>query len=74
VSLVAAGGAAPAADDGSDVEAVLLRDRESGEVSRLERNEWGSFYRVFQPNKWAAKQREARERALAGAAAAAGAE
>lgn len=52
VSLVAADGAPASAFDGSDAAAVVLTDRETGEASRLERNEWGSFYRVFQPNKW----------------------
>ncbi|KAI8474051.1 MAG: Metallo-dependent phosphatase-like protein [Monoraphidium minutum] len=71
VSLVTADGGAPAADDGSDAAAVLLTDRASGEVTRLERNEWGTFFRVYQPNRWAAKQKEAQERALQLAAAAA---
>lgn len=72
VSLVAADGGPPTQYDGSDAVAVLLRDRETGEEQRMERNEWGSFYRVYQPNKWAAKRREAQERAAAAAAAAAG--
>lgn len=73
VSVVAAGDAPPAAFDGSDVMAVLLRDRETGEAQRLERNEWGTFFRVYQPNKWAAKRAEAqaREAARVGSVAAA---
>lgn len=59
VSMVtAAGGAPDPLGDGSDVAAVVLTDR-SGESVRLLRNEAGSFYRVFQPNKWRLKQQEA---------------
>ncbi|GBF87795.1 calcineurin-like phosphoesterase [Raphidocelis subcapitata] len=68
VSLVAAGDAPPARDDGSDAVAVLLRDPSTGETSRIGRNERGTFFRVFQPNKWEAKRREAQERAAAAAA------
>ncbi|KAF6253281.1 Metallo-dependent phosphatase-like protein [Scenedesmus sp. NREL 46B-D3] len=68
VSLVTAAGAQPAEDDGSDVAAVLLTDPSSQEVTRLERNGVGSFYRIFQTNKWIA--RKTKEREEAGAAAA----
>lgn len=47
-----------------------------GQVTRLERNEAGSFYRVFQPNKWRLKKQaeaEAAQKAAAEAAAAAAA-
>ncbi len=56
--VTAAGGAPDPLGDGSDVAAVVLTDR-SGESVRLLRNAAGSFYRVFQPNKWRLKQQEA---------------
>jgi hypothetical protein len=65
VSVVGAGGRPPSAFDGADVVALELRDRDSGEVTRLERNEWGTFFRVFQKNSWEKKRREALERAAA---------
>jgi hypothetical protein len=71
VSLVNAAGTQPTDDDGSDVAAVLLTDPSSQEVTRLERNEAGSFYRVFQKNKWVARKQKEREEAEAAAAAAA---
>ena len=77
-SLVAASGGPPAADDGSDAVAVVLTDPASGATTRLERNEQGTFYRVFQPNKWrlrkqaeaeaAARQQQAAVEAAAPAA------
>ena len=72
VRLVAADGASPpAADDGADAAEVVLVDRATGEVAaRVPRNAAGSFYRVFQPNKWAAKRAEAQARAAEAAAAA----
>lgn len=57
------------ADDGSDVAAVLLTDSANPEVTRLERNEAGSFYRIFQANKWVARKKKEREEAAAAAAA-----
>lgn len=66
---MAAGDAPPARDDGADAVAVVLRDRATGEVTRIPRNKRGTFFRVFQPNKWEAKRREAQERAAAAAAA-----
>jgi hypothetical protein len=71
VSVVTAAGSQPKADDGSDVVAVLLVDPASQEVTRLERNEAGSFYRIFQANKWVARKKQEREEAEAAAAAAA---
>lgn len=65
-----ASGAPPSAPDGADAAAVLLRDAASGEVARIERNDAGTFYRVYQPNKWAAKRAEAQARAAAGQAVA----
>uniref|UniRef100_A0A383VZZ7 Calcineurin-like phosphoesterase domain-containing protein n=1 Tax=Tetradesmus obliquus TaxID=3088 RepID=A0A383VZZ7_TETOB len=74
VSLVTAAGTQPVADDGSDVAAVLLTDSANPEVTRLERNEAGSFYRIFQANKWVARKKKEREEAAAAAAAAAAAQ
>jgi hypothetical protein len=37
----------------------------AGEVTRLERNEAGSLYRVFQPNKWKLKKQAEAEAAAA---------
>jgi hypothetical protein len=54
--------------------AVLLTDPSSQEVTRLERNEAGSFYRIFQANKWVARKKKEREEAEAAAAAAAAAQ
>jgi hypothetical protein len=68
VSLVNAAGMQPTADDGSDVAAVLLTDPSSQEVTCLEKNEAGSFYRVFQQNKWVARKQKEREEAAAAAA------
>jgi hypothetical protein len=45
--------------------AVLLLDLGSGEVTRLERNEQGSFFRIFQPNKWLIKKQQAEAAAAA---------
>jgi hypothetical protein len=67
---VAAGGAPPVASDGCDVDAILLTDRASGEVARIERNEWGTFFKVFQANSWEKKRKEALARAAAAGAAA----
>jgi hypothetical protein len=69
VALVDAAGQPPRAEDGADLAAVLLTDPSSGEVTRLGRNEAGSFFRVFQHNKWVAKKKAEAE-ALAAAAAA----
>jgi hypothetical protein len=67
VSLVGEGDAPPKADDGADAVALLLRDRATGEVTRMARNEWGTWFRVYQPNKWAIKVAEARAAAAAAA-------
>jgi hypothetical protein len=70
VSFLTATGGAPQADDGSDAVAVVLTDLATGNTTRPERNEQGSFYRVFQANKWRLKkQAEAEAAASAGKAA-----
>lgn len=56
VSLVDAHGAPPTLEDGSDAVAVQLTDANKQQSTRLERNEHGTFYRVFQPNKWRLKK------------------
>lgn len=71
MALEAADGQPPQAADGSDAVAVVLTDPTNGEVTRLERNEQGSFFRVFQPNKWRLKKQQEAEAAAAAAAAAA---
>jgi hypothetical protein len=70
VSLVTASGGAPQADDGSDAVAVVLTDPATGDSTRLERNEQGSFYRVFQANKWRLKKQAEAEAAAAASASA----
>lgn len=73
-SLVTQGGGPPQAEDGSDAVAVVLTDPATGATTRLERNAQGSFYRVFQPNKWRLKKEaeaEAAKQAAAETAAAA---
>jgi len=67
---VAAGDAPVTSYDGADAAAILLRDRESGEVTRLARNQFGTWFKIYQPNKWAAKQAEAKARAAAAMVAA----
>jgi hypothetical protein len=62
---VTATGDTPTADDGSDVAAVLLRDPATDEESRLERNEFGTFFRIFQANKWVLKKKAQAEAAAA---------
>lgn len=62
------GGSSPEKEDGSDLAALITTHPDTGEVTRLGRNEAGTFYRVFQPNKWVKKQQE---KAAAAAAAAA---
>ena len=57
VSLVTSTGDTPGADDGSDVAAVLLHDPATEQVTRLERNESGTFFRIFQANKWVLKKK-----------------
>lgn len=71
MSVVDAQGRAPTSEDGADVAAVLLTDAASGAVTRLERNEAGSFYRVFQKNKWVARKKAEAEAAAAALAQAA---
>lgn len=44
---------------GACVSCVQLVDPGSGEVLRdFPRNEWGTFFQVFQPNKWKLKRRQ----------------
>jgi len=69
VSLVTSTGDTPGADDGSDVAAVLLHDSATEQVTRLERNESGTFFRIFQANKWVLKKKAETEAAAAKAAA-----
>lgn len=63
------GGSNPTAEDGSDLAALVLTHPD-GTTTRLGRNEAGTFYRVFQPNKWLKKQQEKAAAAAAAAAAA----
>lgn len=64
VSLVTADGGKPHEEDGSDAAAVLLYNSATQETTRLERNDTGGFYRLFQHNKWVArKQAEAAQKA-----------
>lgn len=42
----------------ADAVAVVLTHETTGEKRRFERNEHGTFFRVFQPNKWQKKRRE----------------
>ena len=70
VVLVDADGQALAdSDDPARAVAVEARDAGIGDaVARAERNGAGSFYRIYQPNKWRMKkEREAREREAAAA-------
>lgn len=67
VRLVDAAGATVAAVEGDgagslEAVAVELVDA-SGGVERIERNERGGFFRVFQPNKWRAKKEKERREA-----------
>jgi hypothetical protein len=57
--------------DGSDAVAVEVVDLETGEVvRRAERNAAGTFYQIFQPNKWVARKlREREQQAMAGSVA-----
>lgn len=43
-------------EDASAAAALELVDTVSSEVERIERNERGSFFRIFQPNKWRMKK------------------
>jgi len=52
VRLVDARGEVVDSGDGSAAVAVQLTRESTREVQRYERNEAGTFYRVFQPNKW----------------------
>jgi hypothetical protein len=47
---------------------VVLTDPTTGDTTRLERNEQGSFYRVFQAIKWRLKKQAEAEAAAAAAA------
>lgn len=63
-------GGCPGAADGSDAAAVVLQHPTTQEVTRLGRNEQGTFFRIFQPNKWRLKKQQEQEAAEAAAAAA----
>jgi hypothetical protein len=64
-----ADGGCPAAADGSDAAAVVLQHPTTQEVTRLGRNEQGTFFRVFQANKWRLKKQQEQEAAAAAAEA-----
>lgn len=68
VAAIAADGGRSTACDGSDVAALVLTDPVTQETTRLERNEAGSFYRIFQPNKWVLKKQKEKEEAERAAA------
>jgi len=68
VSVEAADGRPPVRDDGADLAALVLTHPDGGEVTRLGRNEAGTFFRVFQANKWRKKKAEAAAAAAAAAA------
>ena len=59
-----AAGKAVVTGDGLDAAFVVLRDVATGEEQRFPRNEQGTFYRIFQPNKW---QKMLRQRQISGA-------
>lgn len=42
--------------DGSCVSEVQLVDNAGNVIERFSRNEWGTFFQVYQPNKWQAKR------------------
>eukprot|EP01026_Neomeris_dumetosa_P064974 TRINITY_DN6220_c0_g1_i9.p1 TRINITY_DN6220_c0_g1~~TRINITY_DN6220_c0_g1_i9.p1 ORF type:complete len:477 (+),score=54.31 TRINITY_DN6220_c0_g1_i9:74-1504(+) len=48
---------------GEEVVAVELRTS-SGEVERIERNNEGAFYKIYQPNKWIKKQAQKLQESL----------
>lgn len=57
MSLVTADGGSPQDEDGADAAALVLYNAATQETTRLERNDNGGFYRIFQHNKWVAKKR-----------------
>jgi hypothetical protein len=44
--------------DGSNVGSIDLVSADGALHKRFERNKWGSFFQVFQPNKWQLKRRQ----------------
>lgn len=47
--------------DGSVAVAVELTHPQTGEVQRIERNMYGTFFTIFQPNKWVMKKQQQKE-------------